>query len=121
MINNDNAANSSTYVPFQDGLLVSPPYNMNKEIIEYTPFQDYGFGDNKNANFDERGRPKCEYCGKPAQHANCHAHKKWCPYYCNPNPMPLDGEPIILGSIALAYIVLIFIVKNIKKKHVKHT
>lgn len=85
----------STYVSFQDGLLISPPYNINEEVVNYKPFEE--------VKFDDRGQPKCEYCGKPAQHANCHAHEHWCPYYCDPNPMSLNGEVIILSVIVLFY------------------
>lgn len=48
---------------------------------------------------------KCEYCGKPAQHANCHAHEKWCPYSCDYNNVSVGSE-LTLAWIAIAYIVV---------------
>jgi hypothetical protein len=93
----------STYIPFQDGLLITPPYNINEEVVNYKSFEE--------VKFDSRGRPKCQYCGKPAEHANCHAHKDWCPYYCNPNPMSLNGEILSFSIIILFYI----LIKKFKK------
>ena len=86
----------STYVPFQDGLLITPPYNINEEVVNYKPFEEI--------RFDSNCKPKCEYCGKPAEHANCHAHKHWCPYYCNPNPMSLGNDIFIFSIILTIYI-----------------
>ncbi len=94
----------STYIPFQDGLLITPPYNINEEVVNYKPFEE--------VKFDSRGRPKCEYCGKPAEHANCHAHKHWCPYYCgNENQLSLTGDLLVFSIITVLYI----IIKKFKK------
>ena len=45
MVDKYESSNSSTYIPFQDGLLVSPPYNINEDIVEYTPFQGDSFNE----------------------------------------------------------------------------
>ena len=64
----------------------------------YVPFQT-------GWTVDEYKSNKCEYCGKPAQHANCHAHEKWCPYSCSYSNVSVGSE-LVLAWIAIAYIVV---------------
>ncbi len=65
----------------------------------YTPFQD-------NYQIVALGQlSKCEYCGKPNMHANCHAHARNCPYYCgNINNAPIGDGLGILIALAFAYL-----------------
>lgn len=95
----------STYVPFKDGLLITPPYNIRDGVIIYKPFDD--------VKFDDRGGLKCEYCGKPTEHANCHAHKDWCPLSCDHNKsnLPAGG-----GFTELSILLIIYTLFKIIKK-----
>lgn len=70
-----------TYVPFEDGLI----------------FESQGYGKIK----------KCQFCDKPAEHANCHAHKKDCPLHCDYNvPETSIGEPwVLLLMIPIYYFI----------------
>ena len=66
----------------------------------------------------EKQEHKCEYCGKPDYHANCHAHKDWCPYYCGGEPIgsaPLGGGLAILITIAFAYYAYKLFAKKVNK------
>lgn len=65
---------------------------------EYVPFQTGWVIEAYGAN-------KCEYCGKPTQHANCHAHEKWCPYSCGYNNVSVGSELSLLW-LAMAYVVV---------------
>lgn len=95
-------------------------YNELNSTFNSTNYEnDYNYYNNSEDNFfeytilsknngDNNNIHKCEYCGKPDYHANCHAHKKWCPYYCgddDENPLPLGDDVLILGSILLIYII----------------
>lgn len=62
----------------------------------YTPFQT-GWA------IDTYSIQKCEYCGKPAQNANCHAHEKWCPYGCSYSNVSAGSE-LALAWLAIVYI-----------------
>lgn len=80
----------STYVPFQDGIIFSTQ--------GYYKIQH------------------CPYCGKPAEHANCHSHRQDCPLYCdniNPVELSLGNESIILMVLLVIYSIVKFI-KTIK-------
>ena len=75
----------TTYIPFQDGI-----------ILESQSYYSINGND----------KPKCEYCGKPAQVANCHAHEKWCPYSCDYNsPVPIGDSILPLMIISTIYLV----------------
>lgn len=83
MIQNDNQYtpfqnNGTNYIPFQDGII----------------FESQGYYNNR--------MPKCEFCGKPAQVANCHSHEDWCPYSCDyNNEVPVGNELILLIIIPI--------------------
>ena len=67
--------NDNLYVPFEDGLI----------------FETQGY----------HRVQKCQFCGKPTEHANCHARRKECPLHCNnlnqqPNVYIGDGVLIII-------------------------
>ena len=49
--------NDKTYIPFEDGLI----------------FESQGYSKVQ----------KCQFCSKLAEHANCKAHRKECPLYCD--------------------------------------
>lgn len=47
---------------------------------------------------------KCEYCGKPNIHANCHTHESWCPYSCDyQNNAPIGDALLPLSIIIILY------------------
>ena len=64
----------------------------------YVPFQT-------GWTIEEYRAKRCEYCGKPAQHANCHAHEKWCPYSCGYNNVSVGSE-LALVWLTIAYVVV---------------
>lgn len=72
----------------------------------YIPFQTGWIIEEYRAN-------KCEYCGKPAQHANCHAHEKWCPYSCGYNSVPVGSE---IAIIPILFVYLFYKAYNKIKK-----
>ena len=72
----------------------------------YVPFQTGWTIEEYRAN-------KCEYCGKPAQHANCHAHEKWCPYSCDYSNVPAGSE---IAIIPILFVYLFYKVYNKIKK-----
>lgn len=77
-----------TYIPFEDGLI----------------FESQGYGKVQ----------KCQFCGKPAEHANCKAHRKECPLHCdnsNQPPSVCIGDGLII-MITLGLIYLIYKIKN---------
>lgn len=84
------SVSEDTYIPFQDGI-----------ILESQGYYRIS---------------KCEYCGKPASPANCHAHREDCPLYChdeNPNELSLNGDIFIFIGLVILYSVVKFI-KNIR-------
>ena len=72
----------------------------------YVPFED-GIILESQGYYQVKDKQKCEYCGNPAQHANCHAHRKWCPYYCgnNHNDMSIGSDWILLIFIPIYLII----------------
>ena len=72
----------------------------------YVPFQT-GWA------IETYGVQRCEYCGKPAKHANCHAHEKWCPYSCNQSNVPVGSEFTI---IPILFVYLFYKIYNKIKK-----
>lgn len=76
------------YVPFQDGII----------------FESQGYG---------KKSQKCEYCGKPAQHADCHAHRRDCPYYCGNDPVE---TPVPDGIFCLLLFTVVYLfIKKLRK------
>ena len=51
---------------------------------------------------------KCEYCGKPNMNANCHAHEKWCHYYCNHNNIPIGDGLSFMLFLTFIYVIIKF-------------
>jgi hypothetical protein len=98
----------TTYVPFSDGITLQ---SQGYEIVNQNDFNsDNTYTDYYDSFFngDTQKNHKCEYCGKPDYHANCHAHKKWCPLYCGgdtPPSLPIGDELIpfliILGIYSI--------------------
>lgn len=72
----------------------------------YVPFQT-GWA------IDTYSVQKCEYCGKPAAHANCHAHKDWCPYSCSYSSVPAGSE---IAIVPILFVYLFYKVYNKIKK-----
>lgn len=74
---------TQTYAPFEDGIIL----------------ESQGY-------YQVKDKQKCEYCGRPAQHADCHAHQKWCPYYCgNNNGVPVGSEFTLLIGVFIYLII----------------
>lgn len=72
------------YVPFEDGII----------------FESQGY-------YQVRDKQKCEYFGKPANPANCHAHHKWCIYHCdyNAQSIPIGSDFVLLWLIGIYLII----------------
>lgn len=72
--------------------------NYNIDLYkEYVPFQTGEY----------YARPlRCEYCGAN-MNANCHAHARWCPYYCGNqiHDTSIGSESILFG-FAIMYVFL---------------
>lgn len=85
----------------------------NGGIYEYKPFDQVEPFQQYQAN-----EHRCEYCGKPDYHADCHAHKDWCPYYCGNEPIGNaslgDGLGILL-TLAFAYFSYKLLTKKVNK------
>ena len=80
---------TQTYVPFEDGIIL----------------ESQGY-------YQVKDKQKCEYCGKTANPANCHAHHKWCIYHCD------YKEPnLSVGSewSLLIFIPIYLIIKKFRK------
>jgi hypothetical protein len=88
-----NQTDQTTYYPFQN--------TPNQPNQDYVPFQDELLT-NPNKDFNKW----CEYCGANMR-ANCHAHARWCPYYCDDEvtPVPIGGGIHIMFSFLVIYIV----------------
>ena len=78
---NPYTESNQNYVPFEDGIII--------ESQGYYKIH------------------KCEYCGKPNNNANCHAHESWCPRYCDGgyNELPLGNGIVFLLLLAVVYLV----------------
>lgn len=94
----------TTYVPFSDGIIyqtqgyyVTPNYTVEQNDFNTQFIESFFNGDN------ERKLHKCEYCGKPDYHANCHGHEKWCPKYCGGNELSLGSDIFILSGLIIVY------------------
>ena len=103
----------TTYVPFSDGIILrSEGYEVISQNETYSgeTYTDYY---ESFFNGDTQKSHKCQYCGKPDYHANCHGHEKWCPIYCgdDKNSLPLGNDFLILTTIILVYA----LIKKFKK------
>jgi len=107
------------YVPFSNGNnnYQTYPQDYWNNNQQNEPFSVGGYNTKQTNGLEEffntaftggkGGHLKCEYCGKPAQHANCRAHKKWCPLSCdNLNSVPLGNDFVVLSCIILVYSLL---------------
>jgi len=94
----------TTYVPFSDGIIYQTQgYYINPDSTIYK--NEGQIFKTSSFNGDVNKKHKCEYCGKPDYHADCHAHKTWCPYYCggHSNTLSLNGDVFILSVMIILY------------------
>ena len=80
---------------------------------EYVPFDDVII----NTVANNKNNKWCEYCGAN-MNANCHAHAKWCPYYCNEGDDHGGGNslPIGNGTMILFTFLGIYTIFKLKQK-----
>jgi len=61
----------------------------------------------------KKDKDKCIYCGANMK-ANCHAHARWCPFYCNDD---VDPIPLNFDISSFAFLITLSIVYILIKKY----